>query len=78
MTISGIDLEVEYVYHPELPGKLSGPPETCYPAEPEEVEIYQIKPFGTQITLAGIISDSAIKKIEKEIRKFEKENKSGD
>lgn len=27
-----------HIYHKGSPGKLYGPPETCYPAEPAEVE----------------------------------------
>ena len=33
---------VTFTYLPPLPGFISGPPESCYPEEPEEVEIIEI------------------------------------
>ena len=38
-----IDLEVEYLYSPSVPGRYSGPPEDCYPDEPSEVEVISVK-----------------------------------
>ena len=38
-----IELDVEAEYYPAKPEKISGPPEDCYPAEPEEINYY-IKP----------------------------------
>lgn len=41
ITISNEDYrcECEVSYYPGDPGRYSGPPEHCYPAEPDEVEI---------------------------------------
>lgn len=38
-----IELEVEFEYTPEDPGKLTGLPEDCYPPEPSELELQQIE-----------------------------------
>lgn len=35
---------VRYSYTPYLPAKISGPPEHCYPAEPAEISIVEIRP----------------------------------
>ena len=35
----GIDLEATGVYYPGDPGRVSGPPERCYPPEPAEGEV---------------------------------------
>ena len=34
-----LEVEVEYEYSPFVAGRLSGPPEDCYPDEPEELTI---------------------------------------
>ena len=36
-------LAVEFTYTPGVPGNTSGPPETCYPAEPPELELYSVR-----------------------------------
>lgn len=35
--------ELDFTYMPGIPGRLSGPPEDCYPAEPAEVRFHSIK-----------------------------------
>lgn len=39
--IMGVEFlaEVDYSYYPGSPGKVDGPPEDCYPPEPEELDI---------------------------------------
>ena len=39
--------EVTYDYSPFRPGRYSGPPEKCYPDEPEELEIESIRILET-------------------------------
>lgn len=41
---------VSYDYEPGSPGKLSGPPEDCYPDEPEELSISSVELGGVDIT----------------------------
>lgn len=38
-----------YLYHPGDPGKYSGPPETCYPSEPAEVELVDVLYEGKSV-----------------------------
>jgi predicted secreted Zn-dependent protease len=44
-----IEIVVEYDYHKGSPGRLSGPPENCYPAEPAYVEIISVMHNGVDI-----------------------------
>jgi len=47
------DIEVEVVVHysPGSPGRLSGPPERCYPPEPPEVEVAIAKRTDTGVVV---------------------------
>jgi hypothetical protein len=38
-----IEIEVTYDYTPGTPGKTYGPPEKCYPPEPDDVDIISVK-----------------------------------
>jgi len=40
--LGDFDVLVEYSYTPAQRGRYSGPPEDCYPDEPEEIEIEAI------------------------------------
>jgi hypothetical protein len=42
LELGGKTLRVHYSYRPGDPGRTSGPPERCYPPEPEELEISSI------------------------------------
>ena len=44
-----IEVEVEYLYHPELPPLLSARPEDCYEGTPESIEITSVVYQGTEI-----------------------------
>lgn len=44
--VEGQTLRLTYDYTPGDPGRTSGPPERCYPPEPEEVEITKIELRG--------------------------------
>lgn len=46
----GARLEVEADYEPYRPGCLTGPPEACYPSEPELVDIERVTAGGVDIT----------------------------
>ena len=56
-----IDLEVEYLYSPRVPGRYSGPPEDCYPDEPSEVEVISVKYDFTRgdLLMAAIEDDES-------------------
>jgi hypothetical protein len=60
--------EIEFNYTPFRPGRYSGPPEDCYPDEPEELEITSIKitdcPFiSPDVELLPLITDDAMESI---------------
>ena len=38
-----LNFTIEYTYSPFTPGQYSGPPDRCYPDEPEELDISSIK-----------------------------------
>ena len=40
-----LEVDVDFDYTPGDPGQFSGPPEHCWPAEPEEVHIYSASLF---------------------------------
>jgi hypothetical protein len=42
INVLGLDLTATAYYHPGDPGRLSGPPEKCYPPEPAEVEVVKL------------------------------------
>lgn len=44
-----IEVEVEYTYNKGDPGYMSGPPERCYPPEPESAEIISVSLNGFDI-----------------------------
>ena len=37
-----LSAEIEYGFTPEVPAKLYGLPENCYPAEPEEWDLHRL------------------------------------
>lgn len=43
--LDGLEFEAEMSYTAGSPGKYSGPPEDCYPAEPDECEFLDYGPF---------------------------------
>lgn len=47
--------KLSFTYVPATPGRLSGPPEDCYPAEPAELEITSIS-LVSIVTAAGSTS----------------------
>jgi hypothetical protein len=47
--VYGICVRVSGTYIPGDPGRLSGPPEKCWPPEPDEVEIERIEHAGEDI-----------------------------
>ena len=60
-----IEVVVEYDYHKGSPGRLSGPPERCYPPEPAYVEIINV--MHGSIDIEPYLSDDIMMNIEYEI-----------
>lgn len=46
INVLGLDLKATGIYTPGDPGRLSGPPEHCYPPEPAEAEVETLEYFG--------------------------------
>ena len=60
------DLVVQFYYTPGRPGKVSGPPEYCYPEEPEEITIEGI--FDDEgNSLEHLVPESSFEKLEQKI-----------
>jgi hypothetical protein len=60
-----IEVVVEYDYHKGSPGRLSGPPENCYPPEPAYVEIISV--MHGAIDIEPYLHDDIMLNIEQEI-----------
>ena len=67
-----IELEVEFNYTPSSPAQLYGPPENCYPAEDEEIEIIAVKCNGKEVDTddIGIFSSDAYETLDDCITEF--------
>jgi len=59
-----IEVEVEYTFDKGSPGYLSGPPESCYPAEDPSVEIIEVLYNGLDIS--NNLTADALKTLEEE------------
>jgi len=56
-----VEVEVEVEYTPGRPGRLSGPPEDCYPAEPGEVRALSAEAEdGLPVDLAALDEDELL------------------
>ena len=53
----GLTLLVEYYYKKGYPGKYTGPPESCYEEEPEEVEVVRVVVKGWDDQLPAVLKD---------------------
>lgn len=62
-----VTVVVEYDFHKGDTGKLSGPPEKCYPAEPAYVEITSVKVLGVEVTLPQLDMERIQQEIEDKI-----------
>lgn len=65
---------VEYDYHKGDPGRTSGPPEKCYPAEPAYVEITSVKVMGVEVTLLQADMERIQQEIEDAITEREEQD----
>lgn len=62
-----LEVTVEANYTPGCPGKLSGPPEHCYPEEPAEVELLSIKGNGGFVLDPSELSSEEQSRLEQEV-----------
>jgi len=71
--LNGVNVLVEYTYKPAIPGRFTGPPESCYEYEPEEIEVYSIKYHDLTLFNNGdsILTDAAVAQIEDQISQYE-------
>lgn len=49
-TFIGMDMRAKGAYTPGDPGRLSGPPENCYPPDPAEVDVTELTCDGTDMS----------------------------
>lgn len=62
-----VEFVMTYEYTPFRPGRFSGPPEDCYPDEPEELEIESIEHISSILpdgNLMNILEDDFIEHLE--------------
>ena len=62
-----LEVTVKASYIPGSPGKLSGPPEHCYPEEPAEVELLSIHGDEGFVLDPSELSDSERKRLEQAV-----------
>jgi hypothetical protein len=70
------DVMVGYHYTPAQPGRISGPPENCYPDEPDEIELVAVScevlnPIGLMALMTFLEDDD---RLADQIREAEREN----
>jgi hypothetical protein len=69
INVLGLDLKATGIYTPGDPGRLSGPPEKCYPPEPAEAEVHSLtycgedKQFDMKPLLDSDVGEEIIEKI---------------
>ena len=59
---------IEVEYFPGDPGSTSGPPEKCYPEEPDEIEVINVLINGKMIDPSGIFTGKQLEKMGEEAR----------
>ena len=62
-----LEVTVKANYSPGSPAKISGPPEHCYPAEPEEVELLSIHGDSGFVLDPSELSDGERKRLEQAV-----------
>ena len=62
-----LEVTVKASYNPGSPGKLSGPPEHCYPEEPAEVELLSIRGDNGFVLDPSELSSGERSRLEQEV-----------
>lgn len=71
--VAGIDMEVEFNYSAFVQGNYSGIVDTCYPDEPEELEIHAVRcptTNGEWVDLLEVLSTETLERLETIIREM--------
>ena len=75
---AGMDFRVEYEYEPLIPGRLSGPPENCYPDEGGALTIGAVLINGEWVDPREVFTDSVVEKWEETLYERCVESESDD
>ena len=69
--VDGVPMRAELNYWPFRPGKISGPPEECYPDEDEEIEILSLRVGGSEspVDISPLLNNFETYRVEDAIRK---------
>jgi hypothetical protein len=69
INVLGLDVDFSAYYTPGDPGRVSGPPEKCYPPEPPEVEVDELttedeqRTYDMMVLLQSDVADEICEKV---------------